>query len=76
MCRFFRGTLQTNEPMVPSSAVAIVVQLLRQSMRRAISIADRIYLMRSGRVVAEGHAEDFAGRTDLEQVYFGGGAPP
>jgi branched-chain amino acid transport system ATP-binding protein len=50
--------------------------VVEQSLRRAISIADRIYLMRSGGVVAEGLAADFAGRTDLEHVYFGGKARP
>ena len=48
--------------------------LVEQSMRRAIALADRIYLMRSGRVVAEGPAKDFEARTDLEHVYFGGTA--
>jgi branched-chain amino acid transport system ATP-binding protein len=49
--------------------------IVEQSMRRAISLADRIYLMRSGHIVAEGQSRDFEGRTDLEHVYFGGKAP-
>jgi branched-chain amino acid transport system ATP-binding protein len=45
--------------------------IVEQSMRRAISLADRIYLMRSGRIVAEGVPRDLEGRSDLEHVYFG-----
>jgi branched-chain amino acid transport system ATP-binding protein len=48
--------------------------IVEQSMRRAISLADRIYLMRSGYTVAEGQSRDFEDRTDLEHVYFGGKA--
>jgi branched-chain amino acid transport system ATP-binding protein len=57
---------------VRSEGTALLI--VEQSMRRAISLADRIYLMRSGRIVADGPAKDFEARTDLEHVYFGGKA--
>ena len=45
--------------------------IVEQSMRRAISLADRIYLMRSGRIVADGPAKDFEARTDnIAPIHF------
>ena len=57
---------------IRSEGTALLI--VEQSMRPAISLADRIYLMRSGRIVADGPAKDFEARTDLEHVYFGGKA--
>jgi branched-chain amino acid transport system ATP-binding protein len=50
--------------------------VVEQSMKRALSFADRIYVMRSGRVVLEGASSQLASHTDLESVYFGHKASP
>jgi branched-chain amino acid transport system ATP-binding protein len=46
--------------------------LVEQSMRRALSLADRLYLLKSGSMVLHGKATELAERNDLEQIYFGG----
>jgi branched-chain amino acid transport system ATP-binding protein len=46
--------------------------LVEQSMRRALSLADRLYLLKSGSMALHGKATELAERNDLEQIYFGG----
>jgi branched-chain amino acid transport system ATP-binding protein len=48
--------------------------IVEQSMKRALALADRLYVMRSGRIVLEGSSAELAARGDLEHVYFGGKA--
>jgi branched-chain amino acid transport system ATP-binding protein len=49
----------------------VTLLIVEQSVRRALQFADRLYFMRSGRIVLEGSATDLAGRPDLERIYFG-----
>jgi len=52
----------------------VTLLLVEQSMRRALSLADRIYFFQSGQVVLHGKAAELAGRSDLEHLYLGGAA--
>jgi branched-chain amino acid transport system ATP-binding protein len=45
--------------------------LVEQSIERAIAIADRIYIMRSGRIELEGTAAELEGHRELHEAYFG-----
>ncbi len=54
---------------VRSAGTTLLV--VEQSMKRALKLADRVYVMRSGRVVLEGASAELAGRSDLESIYFG-----
>ena len=48
----------------------VAVLLVEQHVRSALSVADRIYVMRRGRIVLEGAAADLASRTDeIEMAY-------
>jgi len=60
--------LQTLRELRSAGTTLLVVE---QSMKRALDLADRVYLMRSGRIVLEGASSELAGRDDLESVYFG-----
>ena len=52
-----------------SRGVSLLV--VEQSARRAFSLADRIYLMRSGEVVMTGHSHALAEDPEFEAAYFG-----
>jgi branched-chain amino acid transport system ATP-binding protein len=52
------------------------ILLVEQNVRRTLKIADRAYLLRTGRVEAAGRAEELHALVDIESVYLGGGAPP
>jgi branched-chain amino acid transport system ATP-binding protein len=54
----------------------VTLLLVEQSMRRALSLADRVYLLQSGTIALHGQAAELAGRGDLEHIYFGGSATP
>lgn len=45
--------------------------VVEQSARRALGLADRIYLMRSGTVVMAGKAETLVNNPEFEAAYFG-----
>jgi len=49
----------------------VTLLIVEQSVRRALKFADRVYFLRSGRIVLEGSASTLAERTDLEHIYFG-----
>src|SRR5215469_10805867 len=53
-------------------ANGMTLLLVEQSMRRALSLADRVYLLKSGSMVFHGKATELAERNDLEHIYFGG----
>jgi branched-chain amino acid transport system ATP-binding protein len=57
-------------------ASGVTLLLVEQSMRRALSLADRVYLLKSGTIVLHGKAAELAARSDIEQIYFGGAAVP
>ena len=48
--------------------------LVEQNAQRALELADRAYVLRSGSIVAEGTAAELARRTDLFDTYLGLGA--
>jgi len=45
--------------------------VVEQNARRLLEIADRVYLLRTGKVVADADAADLKGREDLFDVYLG-----
>jgi len=54
----------------------LTLLLVEQSMRRALSLANRVYLLQSGMIALHGQATELASRGDLEHIYFGGAAAP
>jgi len=54
----------------------LTLLLVEQSMRRALSLANRVYLLQSGMIALHGQAAELASRGDLEHIYFGGAAAP
>jgi branched-chain amino acid transport system ATP-binding protein len=52
------------------------ILLVEQNVRRTLQIADRAYLLRTGRVEATGRAEELHALVDIESVYLGGSAAP
>jgi branched-chain amino acid transport system ATP-binding protein len=46
--------------------------IVEQSAKRALKLADRTYLLRSGRIVLAGRSSDLAGSAEFEHAYFGG----
>lgn len=49
----------------------VTLLIVEPSVRRALKFADRMYFLRSGRIVLEGSAAILADRSDLEHIYFG-----
>jgi branched-chain amino acid transport system ATP-binding protein len=49
----------------------VTLLIVEQSVRRALKFADRLYFLRSGRIVLDGAAAALSGRADLEHIYFG-----
>ena len=46
------------------------VLVVEQSVRRSLQLADRVYFMKSGRVILEGDSDSFKGReAELEKMY-------
>lgn len=50
----------------------LTIVLVEQNAAKALSIADRAYVMRLGRIAAEGPANEIAAKTDLGALYLGG----
>ena len=50
----------------------ITVLMVEQNVNKTIKIADRVYFLKNGKVVAEGNARDFQDDRVIKQVYFGG----
>jgi branched-chain amino acid transport system ATP-binding protein len=53
----------------------ITVLLVEQNARQALALADRAYVLRTGRLVMEGVAAELAARPDVADAYLGGAAP-
>jgi len=49
------------------------IVLVEQNVKKALEIAQRVYLLVSGRIIFEGAASDLAARDDLMKLYLGGG---
>jgi branched-chain amino acid transport system ATP-binding protein len=48
--------------------------IVEQNAQRALEVADRAYVLRSGVIADQGSAQELAGRTDLFDTYLGVGA--
>lgn len=49
------------------------ILLVEQNARMALDVANHAYVLRTGRMVADGTAAEIAARTDIEDAYLGGG---
>jgi branched-chain amino acid transport system ATP-binding protein len=50
----------------------VTILLVEQNARKGLAVADRAYVMRLGRIEAEGAADEIAGTTELKSLYLGG----
>jgi branched-chain amino acid transport system ATP-binding protein len=50
----------------------VTILLVEQNARKALEIADRAYVMETGRVILEGDARELATNPEIEKAYLGG----
>jgi len=50
----------------------LTILLVEQNASKALAVADRAYVLRLGKVAAEGRAAEIAAASDLEHLYLGG----
>ena len=50
----------------------LTILLVEQNASKALSVADRAYVMRLGRIAAEGTAVEISAATDLKALYLAG----
>ena len=50
----------------------VTILLVEQNARKALEIADRAYVMETGRVILEGEARELAANPEIEKAYLGG----
>jgi branched-chain amino acid transport system ATP-binding protein len=50
----------------------VTILLVEQNARKALEIADRAYVMETGRVILEGDARELAANPEIERAYLGG----
>lgn len=55
-------------------ASGLTILLVEQNAKKGLAIADRAYVMRLGRIEAEGPAEEIALKTELKSLYLGSAA--
>jgi branched-chain amino acid transport system ATP-binding protein len=55
-------------------AEGLTILLVEQNARMGLAVADRAYVMRLGRIEAEGPAAEIAAATELKALYLGGAA--
>lgn len=53
----------------------VTLLVVEQSAKRALDLADRTYLLRSGRLILEGPSAALASNPEFEHAYFGGARP-
>jgi branched-chain amino acid transport system ATP-binding protein len=53
------------------NALGLTVLLVEQNARSALRIADRGYVLETGRIILEGAAEDLASNRDVQRAYLG-----
>ena len=53
-------------------ASGLTILLVEQNASKALSIADRAYVMRLGEIAAAGTAAEIAAASDLKALYLGG----
>ena len=49
----------------------LTLLIVEQSTKRAVRAADRVYVLRSGRIELEGSSADLADGVAVERAYFG-----
>ena len=49
----------------------VTVLLVEQNAKKALSIADRAYVLETGKIVMEGHAKDLLDNEDIKKAYLG-----
>lgn len=54
-------------------AAGLTVLLVEQNARAALQIADRAYVMETGRIVMEGPAQELANQPEVQRAYLGRG---
>jgi branched-chain amino acid transport system ATP-binding protein len=64
-----QGLFETLRQLYTATEIAIV--LVEQNIRMALELADRGYIIESGKIVAEGQAQDLLNREDTKDTYFG-----
>jgi branched-chain amino acid transport system ATP-binding protein len=52
----------------------LTILLVEQNAKKGLAIADRAYVMRLGRIEAEGLAQEIAAKTELKSLYLGSAA--
>jgi branched-chain amino acid transport system ATP-binding protein len=57
------------EMIVALKESGLTILLVEQNAAKALSIADRAYVMRLGEIAAEGSASEIAAATDLKALY-------
>ncbi len=50
----------------------LTVLIVEQNVNKTIKIADRVYFLKNGKIVASGKAKDFQDDNIIKQAYFGG----
>jgi branched-chain amino acid transport system ATP-binding protein len=50
----------------------VTILLVEQNARKALEIADRAYVMETGRIILEGTARELASNPEIEKAYLGG----
>lgn len=60
------------EMIAALKASGLTILLVEQNASKALSVADRAYVMRLGRIEAEGSAAEIAAATDLKALYLAG----
>ena len=53
----------------------VTLLVVEQSAKRALDLADRTYLLRSGRLILEGPSAALSSNPEFEHAYFGGARP-
>jgi len=51
----------------------ITILLIEQNVHRALEIADRAYVLETGRIVMEGPAQELANQREVQRAYLGRG---
>ena len=60
------------DTIVAINATGVSILLVEQNLRRALAIADRAYVIQTGRVVLEGSGQDLLDSALVKLAYLGG----
>ncbi len=53
-------------------AEGVTILLVEQNARKALDVADRAYVLETGRIIVSGAARELAANPDVERAYLGG----